>query len=142
DPSRGNYAGVPGAPQHLLAGYLSKLTETPLSLVAYKGGGPAMVMDILRGEAPAVVQVTADALQFQGPDKLRTLASFTRSRSPFLPNVPTSAEAGVAGLDVDESMGVFAPRGTPAAVVQRLEAAIHQVVSQPAFRSSLAAQAS
>jgi tripartite-type tricarboxylate transporter receptor subunit TctC len=142
DPSRGNYAGVPGAPQHLLAAYMSKITDTPLSLVSYKGGGPAMAMDIIRGEAPAVIQVTADAVQFQGPDKLRTLATFTRARSPFLASVPTAAEAGVAGLDVDESMGVFAPKGTPAATVQRLSAAIQQVVAQPSFRTSLALQAS
>ncbi|HSW18428.1 MAG TPA: tripartite tricarboxylate transporter substrate-binding protein [Ramlibacter sp.] len=142
DPTRGNYAGVPGAPQHLLAAYLSKITDTPLTLVPYKGGGPAMAMDIIRGEAPSTIQVTADALQFQGADKLRTLATFTRVRSPFLPNVPTAAEAGVPGLEIDESMGVFAPKGTPPAVVQRLSAAIQQVVSQPSFRTSLATQAS
>lgn len=138
DPSKGNYAGVPGAPQHLLAAYLSKVTQAPLSLVAYKGGGPAMVMDILRGEAPAVIQVTADALPNQGPDKLRTLATFTKTRTSFLPDVPTAAEAGVPGFEIDEWGGVFAPKGTPAAIVQRLSTAIRQVVSQPSFKTSLA----
>lgn len=141
NPAKGNYAGVPGAPQHLLAAYLSKVTSTPLSLVAYKGGGPAMVTDILRGEAPAVIQVTADALQFQGPEKLRTLATFTKSRVPFLPDVPTASEAGVPGFEIDEWGGVFAPKGTPAAIVQRWSAAIRQVVSQPAFKAALAPSA-
>lgn len=141
NPSKSTYAGLTAAPQHMLTAQLSRISDTPLTLVPYKGGGPLMVQDILRGDVPAVAHVTGDALQWQGPDKLRTLATFTRTRSTFFPNVPTIGEAGFPELVVDDYGAVHAPKGTPNAIVARWGEAIRQVISQPDFKSMLATQA-
>ncbi|WPB55925.1 Bug family tripartite tricarboxylate transporter substrate binding protein [Xylophilus sp. GOD-11R] len=139
-PEKATFAGISAAPQHLLTAQLSRTSSTPLTLVPYKGGGPLMVQDVLRGDVPAVAQITGDALQWQGPDKLRTLASFTKARSPFLPDVPTIGEAGFPDLMVSDWGAVYAPRGTPPAIVKRWSEAIQQVVSQPSFKAATAMQ--
>lgn len=104
--------------------------------VAYKGGGPA-VADLVGGHidglfvtlAPAVPQIKAGALV--------ALAVTTPKRSTALPDVPTIAEAGLPGFDVTNWQGVFAPAGTPAAVVNTLSAAIQKIVKEPAVHTRL-----
>lgn len=142
NPSKATFAGVVGAPQHLLGLELSKMSNTPMTLIPYQGGGPLMVQDVLRGDVPAVIQVTADALQWQGPDKLRTLATFTRERNSFLPSVPTIGEAGYPQLAAEEWGAVFAPKGTPQTVIDRWAEAIRSVTNQPTFKTALATMAS
>lgn len=125
-----------GASPHLLGMQMSKMTDTPLTHIGYKGGGPLMTQDILRGDVAAALQVQGDVLQYQSPDKIRSLATFGKVRSPFLPNVPTIIEAGFPDLVNEDFGAVFAPRGTPQPVVDRWAEAIRHVVSQPAFRTS------
>lgn len=127
-----------GASPHLLGMQLSKLTGTPLTHIGYKGGGPLMTQDVLRGDVPAALQVTGDVLQQQGPDKLRTLASFGKARTPFLPEVPTVGELGFTELTNEDFGAVFVPRGTPQPVIDRWAEAIAQVVATPAFKAGCA----
>ncbi|MFA9439865.1 Bug family tripartite tricarboxylate transporter substrate binding protein [Uliginosibacterium sp. sgz301328] len=104
--------------------------------VAYKGGGPA-VADLVGGHvdglfvtlAPAVPQVKAGALV--------ALAVTTPKRSTALPDVPTVAEAGVPGFDVTNWQGVFAPAGTPAALVDKVNGAIQKIVREQDIKSRL-----
>jgi len=123
-----------GASPHLLGMQLSKLTDTPLTHVGYKGGGPMMTQDILRGDVPAALQVTGDVLPHQAPDQIRTLASFGKERTPFLPNVPTIGELGYPQLANEDFGAVFAPSGTPQPIIDRWAQAIRQVVAQPSFK--------
>ncbi|MGC3962272.1 MAG: tripartite tricarboxylate transporter substrate binding protein [Rhodocyclaceae bacterium] len=104
--------------------------------VAYKGGGPA-VADLVGGHvnglfvtlAPAVPQVKAGALV--------ALAVTTPKRSTALPDVPTVAEAGVPGFDVTNWQGVFAPAGTPAVLVDKINGAIQKIVREQDIKSRL-----
>jgi tripartite-type tricarboxylate transporter receptor subunit TctC len=141
NPDKATYAGVLGAPQNLLTGQLGKTAGVELTLAAFKGGGPQMTQDLLRGDIPAATQVVSDVIQWQGPDKLRTLAVFAEKRSPFLPDVPTIGEAGFPDLVAEEWMAIFAPKGTPQATIDKLSAAIKAVVSQPTFAEGLKTQA-
>lgn len=124
-----------GASPHLLGMQLAKITNTPLTHIGYKGGGPLMTQDVLRGDVPAALQVTGDVVQHQAPDKIRTLASFGKARTPFLPNVPTVGELGFPELTNEDFGAVFVPRGTPQPVIDRWAEAIRQVVSTPAFKA-------
>jgi len=71
--------------------------------------------------------------------KLRALATSGAKRSPAMPNLPTIAEAGVAGYEYAPWYGWFAPAGTPAPVVERLNQSINKAISAPALREQLAA---
>ncbi|MHA6688051.1 Bug family tripartite tricarboxylate transporter substrate binding protein [Mesorhizobium sp. A556] len=140
NPDKATYGGVLGTPQNLLTAQFSKAAGVELTLAAFKGGGPQMTQDVLRGDVPAATQVVGDVLQWQGPDKLRTLAIFSAKRSPFLPDVPTIGEAGFPDLVFEEWMAVFAPKGTPQAELDKWSKAIVDVVTQPSFAEGLKAQ--
>ncbi|MDB5930235.1 MAG: twin-arginine translocation pathway signal protein [Polaromonas sp.] len=141
NPAKATYACVAANPQHLLAAQLSRISNTPLTMVPYKGGGPLMIQDVLRGDVGAVSGVTGDVLQWQGPDKLRTLATYTRKRTSSLPDVPTAIESGFTDVVVDDYGAVFAPKGTPQAIVTRYAEAIRQVVMQPPFKAAMTSYA-
>ncbi|MEJ2803773.1 tripartite tricarboxylate transporter substrate binding protein [Comamonadaceae bacterium PP-2] len=125
-----------GSAGHLSAVLLQSQTQTSWTHVAYKGGGPA-VADLVGGHvdalfvtlAPAVLQVKAGAL--------KAIAVTTPTRSQALPDVPSIAESGVAGFDVTNWQGVFAPAGTPSTIVEPLSGAIQAIVQEPEIRQRL-----
>ncbi len=80
------------------------------------------------------------SIQHVRTGKLRPIAVTTAKRSPELPNVPTIAEAGVPGYEATSWFGLFAPAGTPAPVVAKLNAAIVKVLAQPDVKKKLAEQ--
>ncbi|WP_159912217.1 tripartite tricarboxylate transporter substrate binding protein [Pantoea sp. 18069] len=108
-----------GSAQHLAAELFAIKTGARMTHVAYRGGGPAMV-DVMGGNVPVFFASLASSLPFIQSGKLRPLAVAGRHSSPVLPNTPTFTEAGVAGVDVYEWNGLFAPAGTPAALVEKI----------------------
>jgi tripartite-type tricarboxylate transporter receptor subunit TctC len=129
NPGRITYgtSGVGGAP-HLAGEMLSAATGAKFLPVAYKGMGPAMTA-VLSGEVNFAFADIAFAVPLIQSGRVKALATTGRNRSPILPDVPTAQEAGVPGYQSGTWYAVFAPRGTPDAVVERLHDAIDRALA-------------
>ena len=125
-----------GSPGHLSGELLVRKLDANITHVPYKGGAPS-TMAIMSGEAqvnfatlPAVVP------QIRG-GKVRAIGLASRERNPAVPEVPTMAELGLAEFEVGTWSGLIAPRGVPADVVQKINAAVNAVVNDPVIRQRL-----
>lgn len=136
-PGKLNYASPgSGGPQHLAAELFTSVTGTRLAHIPYKSGAAAITA-VLAGDADLFFAGMPPALaQIQG-GKLRGLLVTTASRFPAMPEVPTAKEAGLADFEVDNWHALFAPAGTPAAVLQRLNHEIGIALQAPAVRTQL-----
>ncbi|MDR6103854.1 tripartite-type tricarboxylate transporter receptor subunit TctC [Agrobacterium larrymoorei] len=115
-------AGI-GAASHLCGMLFMSAIETPLVTVPYKGTGPAMT-DLLGGQVDIMCdQTTNTTKQIQG-GTVKAYAVTTPQRLNVLPNVPTAAEAGLPNFEVGIWHGIYTPKGTPAAVNERLSKAL------------------
>lgn len=119
-----------GTSIHLAGEMFTSLTGAQMLHVPYKGSGPA-VSDMLGGQVNYMFDSITSARAHLQSGKLRALAVTTAKRSQALPNVPTMAEAGVAGYDVSPWFAVFAPAGTPKPVVDRINKALVDAMKQP-----------
>lgn len=127
-----------GSMQHLGGELLNQMAKIDLAHVPYKGGGPALV-DLLGGRVPVMVSGTQGALPFIRNGKARALAVTTPRRLSALAEVPTVAEAlGLPGYEAVNWQGLFAPAGTPPAVVNRLAEATIAQLNLPEVRARLA----
>ena len=129
-----------GTSQHLSGALFNSMAQGEMVHVPYKGGAPANA-DLLGGQIQAVFSPLVEVLPYIDGGKLRALGVTTKARSPRLPDVPAIHEA-LPGFNVVLWNGVFAPTGTPAAVVTRLNTAISKVLKEPAVRKVLADQGS
>lgn len=127
----------PGSAQHLAGELFNLLARTQLHHVAYKGGGPAM-MDVMSGQVPLMFASMGSAWQHVKSGKLRAVAVGGLERSKAAPELPTIAESGVPGYESHEWNAVFAPAGTPPAIVDRLSKALAKVLREPAVVEQLA----
>jgi tripartite-type tricarboxylate transporter receptor subunit TctC len=113
---------------------LQQSTGTSVQFIPYRGAGPAMT-DLISGQVDLLVVQAAVALpQVQG-GTIKAIANLSPSRSPALPDIPTSDEGGVPGLYMSGWFGFFAPKGTPKDVVAKLNGAMVQVLADPAVRA-------
>jgi tripartite-type tricarboxylate transporter receptor subunit TctC len=112
------------------------LTGTDLVHIPYKGGAPATV-DVLAGQAQVFCPGLPPVLPHIKSGKLRALAVTMPQRTPFLPDVPTSAEQGFPKLDVNSWVGVLAPAKTPRAIVERLHAEIERIMATPEMKAAV-----
>jgi tripartite-type tricarboxylate transporter receptor subunit TctC len=104
-----------------------KMTHVP-----YKGGGPAAAA-LASGEVQVLLSSPAPVMQYAKNGKARVLAYTASTRSPALPDVPTTAEAGLPSFQMDGGwFGMFAPAGTPAAVIDRLNKEVRTALTDPA----------
>lgn len=131
-------AGTGGAP-HLAGELFKSLTGTELMHVPYRGSGPAVV-DLVAGRITMMFDATPSLLPFITAGKLRALAAASPQRHRLLPDVPSFAELGYPGMDIALWYGVAAPGGTPAPIVQRLNAELIKILSTPDIRKSLTEQ--
>ncbi|OZI67028.1 tripartite tricarboxylate transporter substrate binding protein [Bordetella genomosp. 11] len=120
----------PGSAQHLAGELFNFLAHTHMQHVPYKGGGPAMV-DVMSGQVPVMFASMGSSWPHVRAGKLRAIASGGSTRSPSAPDLPTIAESGVPGYSSYEWNGVFAPAGTPPAIVNKLSQALAQVLKEP-----------
>jgi len=121
----------PGTPGHVAVEMLRARTKSRLNHVPFEGGGPALNA-LMAGRVDMHFAVLPSAMPHVTDGKLKILAVSSAKRSPAAPNVPTVTEqTGTRGFDLTNWVGVFAPRGTPADVVQRLNRDINQVLGQP-----------
>ena len=131
-------AGSGGAP-HLAGELFKSLTGTELLHVPYRGSGPA-VIDLVAGRIAMMFDATPSLLPFITAGKLRPLAAASPQRHRLLPDIPSFAELGYAGMDIALWYGVVAPAGTPQPVVQQLNAALGNILNMPDISKSLTDQ--
>ncbi|UUX95205.1 tripartite tricarboxylate transporter substrate binding protein [Aquabacterium sp. J223] len=123
-----------GSSLHLAGELLQSATGTEMLHVPYKGSAPAL-NGVLSGETQFLVDSIGSSMPLIKGGRVRALAVTTAQRLPILPEVPTVAEAGVAGFDVSTWFGLFVPRQTPEEAVRRLNAAVASAVREAAFRT-------
>jgi tripartite-type tricarboxylate transporter receptor subunit TctC len=138
-PGQINYAYTGYGNATHLAGELFKvLAGIDMVGVVYKGGGPALI-DVLGGQVSAFFSGVASGGAHVKAGKLRALGVTTARRSAALPDVPTIAEAGVPGFEVDGWYGLLAPKGTPAAAIARFNAELGALVATEDMKERLLA---
>src|SRR5258706_199100 len=138
-PGRIDYASSGnGSSQHLVAALFCAMAGAPLNHVPYKGSDRA-TQDLIGGEGVVGVwgAPAAPARVWWGRLSVRGVS--TATRSPQMPEVPTLAEAGVAGYEATIWIGLFAPAGTPSEILARLHAEISRVLTAPEARAQIAA---
>jgi tripartite-type tricarboxylate transporter receptor subunit TctC len=141
NPGKLNYAsGGNGSGGHMAGELMKSMTRTFAVHIPYAGAGPAQ-LGLLAGQTDFMFDNLASALPNIRSGKLLALAVTTPQRASALPEVPTMSEAGgtaAAGFDVSTWFGLFAPAGTPAASVARLNAEFTRALATPAMRERLA----
>lgn len=119
-----NYANAGiGAASHLCGLLLMKAVDTRMTTVPYRGTGPAM-NDLVAGTVDVMCDQTTNTTEQIRAGTVRAFAVTTAERVPSLPDLPTSAQGGLPGLEVSIWHGLYAPRGTPAPIVARLNQAL------------------
>jgi tripartite-type tricarboxylate transporter receptor subunit TctC len=129
-------SGGSGSSQHLAGEMFKTMAGINLLHVPYKGV-PDALRDLLAGEHAVSFEAMGVVTPFVKAGKLRALAVTTKKRAAPFPDVPTIDEAGVRGYEIRTWYGVFAPAGTPPAIVRRLQSEIAKVLQQPAVREKL-----
>jgi tripartite-type tricarboxylate transporter receptor subunit TctC len=137
NPAKASYAttAAGGAP-HFVGVMLSSASGVPMTPVHYRGGAPAL-QDLLGGHVPASVNPISETLSQVKGGALRILAVTGAKRSPFLPDIPTMAEAGF-DVAVESWLGMFLPAKTPPDIVGALNAALGEVTRSPELIDNLA----
>ena len=125
-----------GSPPHLSMALFAQAAGLKMVHVPYKGVGGAMP-DLLAGRLQAMSVALGSARAYLKSGQLRPLATGAQHRIAGLPDVPTSAEAGLPRWQMSAWFGVFAPRGTPSAVVQLLNQKLQEVLDDPKVKSWL-----
>ncbi len=139
NPGKYSYASAgAGTPPHLVAELLKLKTGVQLLHVPYKGTGAALP-NVVAGQVQMMVDGPPPFLPHVKAGRLKALAAASAKRNPLLPDVPTFAEAGVAGMEAGLWYGIVSPKGTPKAVVARLNAEINRALEQPDLRERFAA---
>jgi len=136
-PGLGYATSGAGSQQHMTAEWFAKLAGIRLTHVPYKGGGQA-ITDLVGGQVKIGSLGSSPLIPHYRAGKLRLLAQSTKARAPSLPDVPTYEEAGMAGLVLDQWLGVFAPAGTPEEIVRRLNAEIGNALGEAVMRERYA----
>ncbi len=121
-----------GTAQHLIGTHFQGMTGTKVTHIPYKGSGP-LATDLLGGQILMSFDTITPVLPHIKAGKLRPLAVTTATRSAALPDVPTLAEAGLAGFNIGTWFGVLAPAATPRDVVARLNAEMVKIIKSPEF---------
>jgi tripartite-type tricarboxylate transporter receptor subunit TctC len=116
-----------GSSGHLAMEYLKQAAHIDVAHVPYKGTGP-MITDLLGGQTQATFTGATPLMPHIKQGKLRAIAVGSAKRIPALPDVPTVAEAGIAGFETSQWYGILAPAGTPDAIVRKLSAEINRIL--------------
>ena len=125
-----------GSPQHLAGEMFKRVAGVDVLHVPYKGSGPAMT-DLMGGQVLSMIETVPAAQAHVKAGKLRALAVAAASRAEALPDVPTSAEAGLKGFEVSSMFGIVAPAGTPAPVIDKLNGTLKTILAKPSVREAL-----
>jgi tripartite-type tricarboxylate transporter receptor subunit TctC len=123
-----------GSSNHLAIELLMRQANLKLLHVPYKGSGPALT-DLIGSQVESMMDQLTASIGHIREGRIRALAISSLARSPLLPEVPTLDELGVKGYEASTFTGLFAPAGTPPAVVEKLAAALHTAMARDDVRS-------
>ena len=138
NPRQASYGtSATGSTLHFVGVMFARAANVELTHVAYKGGGQAMP-DLLGGQLPMMIATPPTIMASVQAGKLRALAVTGAQRSQLLPDVPTFAESGYAGLEMKDWYGAYLPAKTPAEIVSRLNAAVREAVGSKEMSEALA----
>lgn len=124
-----------GSSIHLSCELFKMQTGTDILHVPYRGSGPA-VADLLGGQVDSMFDNLPSSLPHVQAGKLRAIGVTSPQRLPAVPDVPTLAESGLPGFDVESWFGLIAPAGTPQPVIERLNQALNKALADPALVAS------
>ena len=127
-----------GTSQHLSGQLFQSLTNTKMRQIIYKGGSQAMI-DLAGGQLDMAFETYAAARPMIEAKKVKVLGVTSSKRLPELPGVPTIAEAGVPGFEMQSWQGVFAPVGVPAPIVEKLSKDLSESINLPEVQEKLRA---
>jgi len=131
NPGKVNYASQGnGSLSHVGTELFDQTTQTEMTHVPYKGSGPA-IQDVLGGQVQVFITTPPSVMGHVQTGKLKALAVTSKTRHPMMPDVPTTAEAGLPGFELEAWVGLFAPAGTPPDVIAKLSESVKQVLAQP-----------
>ncbi|HEX2135394.1 MAG TPA: tripartite tricarboxylate transporter substrate binding protein BugD [Microvirga sp.] len=130
------HAGV-GSTSHLCSILFMSKIGTELASVPYRGTGPAL-NDVLGGQVDFICDQPVSTMGFIKAGTIKPYAVATKSRIAPLPEVPTFEEAGLPGFELSVWHGLYAPKGTPAAVVEELGAALQEALNDPSLKQRFA----
>jgi tripartite-type tricarboxylate transporter receptor subunit TctC len=134
NPGKLNFASSGnGSIQHIAGELFKQLTGTFITHIPYKGSGPA-VQDLMGGQVDLFITTPAGVYTQIQSGKLKGLAVTSTRRLSSLPNVPTALESGLKGYELDSWFALYAPAGTPADVVQKLNAEVNRILQTPDVR--------
>ena len=129
----------PGTPYHMAGELFKALAGVYIVHIPYKGSAGART-DVLGGQLEMMFDAIPTMTEHIKSGKVKALATTGRARSAVLPDVPTMAESGVTGYEATLWLGLMAPKGTPAAVVNKLNAEVAKITANPEVRRAWAAQ--
>jgi tripartite-type tricarboxylate transporter receptor subunit TctC len=129
--------GGVGATSHVAGVFFQQVTGTRFALVPYRGAGPAM-QDLVAGQIDMMIDPASNTLPQVRAGRIKAYAVTEKNRLSAAPEIPTVDEAGLPGFHILNWQGFFAPKGTPTAVVARLNAVIAEALADPAVRARLA----
>ncbi|MFM1870488.1 MAG: hypothetical protein RLY99_1232 [Pseudomonadota bacterium] len=136
NPAKLNYGSAGNGSSHHLAGELFKMqTKTFITHIPYRGAGPAL-SDLIAGQVEMMFDGLGSSSQHIKSGKIKALAVAATKRSPAFPDVPTAAEAGVPGYVVSTWYGLWAPKGTPKDIVDKMTAEVTKALNSPELKSS------
>jgi tripartite-type tricarboxylate transporter receptor subunit TctC len=141
NPGKVDYASAGnGTGQHLSAELFKMMTGTEMSHVAYRGAQPAY-QDVISGRVPVFFDNMSTAMSLAQGGKVRALAITSKTRSSLMPDIPTMEEAGLPGYEYHTWFGLWAPKATPTAVVEKLNAEVNKALTEPTIKQRIAATA-
>jgi tripartite-type tricarboxylate transporter receptor subunit TctC len=129
-------SGGAGTGTHLVMIFLSLRAGLDMQHIPYRGGAPAM-QDVIAGRVAGYFGNPSDMAPFLQSGEVRVIASSGAQRSDLAPNVPTVAEQGFPGFRFETWNGLLAPRGTPAAAIARMTAAVREACGEESIRAGL-----
>ncbi len=131
------HAGI-GSASHLCGLLFFSAIETTVTNVPYKGTGPAL-NDLIGGQFDFMCDQTLNVFQPVKAGMLKAFAATTRTRLAVLPDLPTAAEAGLPGFEITVWFAMYAPKGTPKPVIDKLAAALREALQDPEVKNRFAA---
>ena len=131
NPGKVNYASQGnGSLSHVGTELFDQTTHTEMTHVPYKGSGPA-IQDVLSGQVQVFITTPPSVMGHVQAGKLKAFAVTSKTRHPMLPDVPTTAEAGLPGFELEAWVGLFAPAGTPPEVIAKLSEGVKKALELP-----------
>ena len=138
NPGKLNYASSgTGTPYHMAGELFKYMAGVDVTHVPYKGSSGART-DVIGGQVDMMFDAVTTMADYARAGTVRGIATTGLTRSEILPELPTVSESGVAGYEATIWLGIMAPKGTPADVVNKLNAAIREIIARPQVKKEWA----